>query len=104
MNAELKQQAVAGYVHGFSSMLHIVIGAGEPPPDGYGWNGAPPAIVGHTSGETSHALNLAMLNEGVHLMGDGLMVSSAHTSQDVDDTAQAFSRALAAMKEDGLLP
>ena len=33
---------------------------------------------------------LAMLNEGVHLMGDGMMVSSAHTPEDVDDTARRF--------------
>jgi glutamate-1-semialdehyde 2,1-aminomutase len=102
MNAVLKEQLVAGYVHGFSSMLHIVIGTGEPPPDGYSWNGAPPTTLGHTAAEASHALNLAMLNEGVHLMGDGMMVSSAHTPEDVEATALAFSRALAAMTQDGL--
>jgi glutamate-1-semialdehyde 2,1-aminomutase len=95
MNAVLSEQKVRGYVHGYSSMLHIVIGAGEGPPDRYSWDGAPPASVEHTSRETSH--------EGVHLMGDGLMVSSTHTVEDVEETTQAFARALAAMKEDGLL-
>jgi glutamate-1-semialdehyde aminotransferase len=44
-----------------------------------------------------------MLNEGVDLMGSGLMVSSAHTPDDVEATANAFRSSLRTMKSDGLL-
>ena len=35
-----------------------------------------------------------MINEGVHLMGDGLMVSSAHTTADVDRHTEVFAAAV----------
>jgi glutamate-1-semialdehyde aminotransferase len=101
MNAQLQRHGVAGFVHGFSSMLHIVLGAGTAPPDGFSWHAiAPPGLV-PTDPVAARALNLAMLNEGVHLMGDGLMVSSVHSEEDVATTVEAFGRALTALKLDG---
>jgi glutamate-1-semialdehyde aminotransferase len=43
-----------------------------------------------------------MINEGVDLMAGGMMVSSAHTADDIDRTVEAFRRTLRAMKADGL--
>ena len=51
----------------------------------------------------AQALRLGMINEGVDLMGDGMMVSSAHTDADVDLTIEAFRRTLRAMKDERLL-
>ena len=51
----------------------------------------------------AQALRRGMINEGVALMGDGMMVSSAHTDADVDRTIDAFRRALRAMKDERLL-
>jgi glutamate-1-semialdehyde aminotransferase len=42
-----------------------------------------------------------MINEGVQLMGDGMMVSSVHNDSDVDRTVAAFRASLRAMKDDG---
>jgi glutamate-1-semialdehyde aminotransferase len=44
-----------------------------------------------------------MINEGVDLMGTGGMVSSAHSAADVARTAEAFSRTLRRMKDEGVL-
>jgi glutamate-1-semialdehyde aminotransferase len=44
-----------------------------------------------------------MLNEGVHLFGDLMLVSSAHTSDDVSRTVDAFRATLRAMKDERLL-
>jgi glutamate-1-semialdehyde 2,1-aminomutase len=104
MNEVLHQESIAGGVYGQSSMLHIALGMQQQPPDGYSWGWralpCPPPAVAR---ETGHALRLGMLNEGVHLMGDGMMVSSAHTDDDVARTIDAFRATLLAMKAEGLL-
>ena len=48
------------------------------------------------------ALRLGMLNEGVDLMRDGMMVSAVHTAGDIDRTESAFRATLRAMKEERL--
>jgi glutamate-1-semialdehyde 2,1-aminomutase len=104
MNAAFTEEAVAGAVYGQSSMLHVALGATMQPPDGYtwGWNAVPvPLPAGNT--EAAHALHLGMLNEGVHLMAGGMMVSSAHGDADVDRTIEAFRRTIRALKEERLI-
>ncbi|HEY8172354.1 MAG TPA: aminotransferase class III-fold pyridoxal phosphate-dependent enzyme [Dehalococcoidia bacterium] len=104
MNAALREASMPGAVYGQSSMLHISLGECEQPPDGYGWGWrALPAPLAATSAELSQALRLGMLNEGVDLMGGGLMVSSAHTSNDADRTLSAFRRTLDAIKAERLV-
>jgi glutamate-1-semialdehyde 2,1-aminomutase len=103
MNGVLREAGVAGCVYGYSSMLHIVVGAGEPPPDGYSWGECPPTDTPVMAGEASHALQLAMINEGVHLMATGMMVSSVHDASDVDRTVEAFRASIAELKAGGLL-
>jgi hypothetical protein len=53
---------------------------------------------------TVQALRLAMINEGVDLMGDGMMVSSMHTADDTVATVAAFRSAVRAMKGEALFP
>ena len=101
MNGVMQSESVAGCVYGVSSMLHIAFGEIEPPPDGYGWGaGPPPKAMPPTPPPVSQALRLSMINEGIDLMGGGMMVSSRHSDDDVDRTIEAFRRSLQAMKDE----
>lgn len=104
MNASFRDLSVAGCVYGVSSMLHIALGMEEQPPDGYSWGYAalPCAAPGVTE-ESARALHLGMINEGVHLMGGGMMVSSVHDGTDVARTLEAFRATLGAMRVEGLV-
>lgn len=105
MNAESRSASIEGCAYGVSSMLHIVIGATvAPPDDGYGWpNGEQPPLIRETRSVVAQALRLGMINEGVDLMGGGMMVSSAHDAADVDRTVSAFRNTLQAMKDERFL-
>ena len=49
-------------------------------------------------------IKLAMLNEGVDMMGGiGFMLSAAHTEGDVNRTTEAFERSLVALRDDGVV-
>jgi len=102
MNRVFLNESVAGCVYGQASMLHIAPGMDVQPPDGYswGWKGLPKPAP-RPGRRTAVALRLGLLNEGVDLMGDGMMVSSAHTADDVGRTLEAFRRTLRAMKDAG---
>jgi len=105
LNAVFREESVMGAVYGQSSMLHIAIGMEQQPPDGYSWGwSALPAPRTWSPGAVTTALRRGMLNEGVDLMGDGMMVSSAHTPADVDRTVEAFRHTLRAMRDERLLP
>lgn len=104
MNASFREASVRGVVYGQSSMLHIAFGMEISPPDGYtwGWHALPqnpPAVAN----ETALAFRRSMINLGIDLMGPGLMVSSAHTADDIDRTVAAFRDTLSAMKTEGVL-
>ncbi len=104
LNTVFREESVAGAVYGQSSMLHIALPMAEQPPDGYGWGWrAPSAALTRVSYAATNALQLGMLNEGVHLMAGGMMVSAAHTPDDVDRTEEAFRRTLRAMRSDGVI-
>jgi glutamate-1-semialdehyde 2,1-aminomutase len=103
LNVVLRGMAVSGCVYGMSSMLHVALGPNEPPPDGYSWgDSAPPRPIVATASDGAALLRLALLNEGVDLMGDGMMVSSAHNAGDVAATIDAFGRALSAIRAEGV--
>ena len=104
LNAVFREEGVAGCVYGQSSMLHVALGMDEQPPDGYSWGWcALPSPPPHVSGEASEALRNGVLNEGIDLMAGGMMVSSAHTADDVDRTVSAFRATLRAMRDERLL-
>lgn len=103
LNGVFREESVAGAVYGQSSMLHIVPGMREQPPDGFGWGWrALPSAAPVVSSAAAQGLRLGMINEGVDLMSGGMMVSSAHTRGDVDATVEAFRRTLRAMRAEGL--
>ena len=54
--------------------------------------------------ETAELLRMAMLNEGVDLMGGtGAMTSSVHTEEQLERTVEAFENALSALREEGVV-
>ena len=104
----LSKREVAGHVHGIASVVHVVLGVE------CGCGGdictlphseiARATGTGAQDGGIPSALKLAMLNEGVDIMGGiGFMVSSAHGDEDVDRTAEAFERALVALRDEGVV-
>ena len=102
MNRVFSEESVAGCVYGQASMLHIAPGMDVQPPDGYGWGwSALPRPAPHLRRDLGALLRIGMLNEDVDLMGAGMMVSSAHTAEDVDRTVEALRRTLRAMKDAG---
>lgn len=104
LNEVLRDQSVVGAVYGQSSMLHIALGMEQQPPEGYSWGWrALPAPPPYVAPQLALALRRGMLNEGVDLMGGGLMVSSAHTPDDVARTMEAFRATLQACKAEGLI-
>jgi glutamate-1-semialdehyde 2,1-aminomutase len=104
LNKVLREESVSGCVYGYASMLHISLAPNAAPPDGYSWGDAgPPSPVVQTPGDCGRLLQLAMINEGVHLMGDGMMVSSAHTKADITATAAAFRASVRALRDEGVL-
>lgn len=104
LNKALVDFQVRGYVYWQSSMFHIAMGlAVEDAPEPIA--GAAPRNVPAeelerlSKGEGTHWLRKAMLIEGVDLMRSGGFLSAAHTETDVDETIQAFRRALARLKD-----
>ena len=104
----LSKTEVPGHVYGIASIVHVALGVecgcgGEictmPHADIAGAAGARGDY-----GTRAAAFKLAMLNEGVDIMGGiGFMVSSAHREEDIDRTADSFERALVALREEALV-
>jgi glutamate-1-semialdehyde 2,1-aminomutase len=104
LNAVFREQSVPGCVYGQASMLHFALGWDQQPPDGFGWGWQPlPSRPPRLRPEVGLAFRRGMLNEGVDLMSGGMMVSSAHTDEDVDRTVEALRRTVASMKAEELL-
>jgi glutamate-1-semialdehyde 2,1-aminomutase len=104
MNIALREASVPGCVYGQSSMLHVALGMERQPPDDYTWGwSALPAAPPRVPAETARALRLGMLNEGVDMMGDGMMVSAVHSDDDAAATVEAFRRTLVSMKAEKLV-
>ena len=98
----LNRMEVPGHVHGLASIVHVALGveAGDQE-----ISTVPHAKLAEaTAGQTSSQVKLAMLNEGIDMMGGiGFMVSAAHREEDIDRTSAAFERALAALREERVI-
>lgn len=99
MNAELARLGIPGYVYGQASEFRIVLGGDQvPQPRDYDPRDLPLAFLSSgTRRETERLLNLAMLQRGVHLFGNGGMTSSVHTDDDLSRTVEAWSATLEAL-------
>lgn len=98
----LGRMEVAGHAHGIASIVHVVLGAecdcgGDICPLSHS------ELAQRTSAQAG-PLKLAMLNEGVDMMGGiGFMVSSAHREQDIDRTVEAFENAIGALRSEAVI-
>jgi glutamate-1-semialdehyde 2,1-aminomutase len=95
----LNRTEIPGQVHGLASVVHIALGIES---DDEGISTVPhDRLAKATAGDRSSMIKLAMLNEGVDMMGGiGFMVSAVHCEDDIDLTAEAFERALIALREE----
>ena len=98
----LTKMEVPGHVHGIASIVHIALGV-ECDCGGDICTLPHAQLAEATSPARSNPLYLAMANEGVDLMGSGCMVSAAHREEDIDHTIEAFEKALAALRQEGLV-
>jgi len=99
----MDRMEVAGHAHGIASIVHVALGV-ECDCGGDICTLPHSALEKATGPQHSGPLKLAMLNEGVDMMGGiGFMVSAAHREQDIDRTVEAFERALAALREEGVV-
>ena len=91
--------AVPGQVHGLASVVHIALGIDA---DDEGISTVPhDELAKATAGDRAAMIKLAMLNEGVDMMGGiGFMVSAVHSENDIDRTTEAFERALTALRDE----
>ena len=95
----LNRMEVPGQVHGLASIVHVALGVDAEDEE---ISTVPHDTLAEATAAQSSNLKLAMLNEGVDMMGGiGFMVSAAHTDDEVDRTAEAFERALAALRAEG---
>lgn len=100
MNAELARLDIPGYVYGQASEFRIVLGGDQvPQPRDYDPRDLPLELLSSgTRRETERLLNLAMLQRGVHLFGNGGMTSSVHTDDDLAQTVDSWAGALEALR------
>ena len=95
----LNKMEVPGQVHGLASIVHVVLGVDAEDEE---ISTVSHDTLAEATAAQSSKLKLAMLNEGVDMMGGiGFMVSAAHTDDEVDRTAEAFERALTALRAEG---
>ncbi|HHW15179.1 MAG TPA: aspartate aminotransferase family protein [Firmicutes bacterium] len=105
-NGVLDELGLAGCFYGEGSLFHLVLGLDCPERRGED------TTCGLTAERLAQApppaylmpLHQAMLLEGVHLFSSGGILSTAHTEEDLEFTAEALRRALGSLKEEGLLP
>ena len=99
----LSKMEVPGLVHGVASIVHVALGVDD---DGSGdaSSVSHEEIAKATSSPTPEMVRLAMFNEGVDMMGGiGFMVSAVHDDDQIDRTAEAFERALRALREEQIV-
>ena len=105
----LFRKEVTGHVHGIASVVHVVLGvecdcSGDICTLSYSEIARGTGVGYYMDGGKSSNLKLAMLNEGIDMMGGiGFMVSSVHTENDVGRTADAFERSLVALRLEGMI-
>ena len=99
----LTKMEVTGHVHGIASIVHIALGA-ECGCPGDICTLSHSELADATLGEKATLIKIAMLNEGVDMMGGiGFMLSAAHTENEIGRTAEAFERALTALRDDSVI-
>ena len=99
----LTKMEVTGHVHGIASIVHVALGV-ECDCSGDICTQPHSALAEATSAPRSEMLKLAMLNEGVDMMGGiGFMTSAAHRDEDIDRTVEAFEKSIASLRDERVI-
>ena len=99
----LTKMEVEGHVHGIGSIVHVAVGV-ECDCTGDICTLPHSQLAEATAPPRADRIKIAMANEGVDMMGGiGFMVSAVHEEEQIDRTAEAFERALAALRDDGMV-
>ena len=102
LNEQLSKYEVKGHAHGVASIVHILLDV-ECSCDGYMCT-LDHSEIARSCKTYSGAVKMAMLNEGVDMMGGiGFMVSGVHDENTIDSTSEAFGNALKALRADGII-
>ena len=97
MRDAMGRTEVTGHVHGIASIVHVVLGL-ECESSGENLSLRHSELAERTAAQAG-PLKLAMLNEGIDMMGGiGFIVSAAHEETDIDETIAGFERALHALR------
>ena len=99
----LTKMEVIGHVHGLASIVHVALGVDG---DCSGETCSVPheQIAEATAGPRAAMTRLAMFNEGIDMMGGiGFMVSAVHEDEHIDQTVEAFERALGALRDERII-
>jgi glutamate-1-semialdehyde 2,1-aminomutase len=104
MNEILAQQAIAWKVYGDHSDWKLFYGADAPPQDGSDQSIAdiPWQRLDAKFPEQSRALRQAMILQGVDFNGGRALVGVCHSDEVIDETLEAFAKAVTSVKEAGL--
>ncbi len=96
LNACLARRGVRGVAHGEASRFTLAFDSRLAPGDPRSLRHVPiDALRAQRQTSVAASLTLALLLNGVHFMGLGGFVSTAHTREDIDRTVTALDRALA---------
>lgn len=105
-NEALVRHGVPGFVWGESSVFHIMLGkscSNMVSGDLHSPEGVTPEVLkAGPPPELGHTLHLSMLNHGIDLFHGGGLLSSTHSSADIERTVSAFDESIKQMKEGGL--
>jgi glutamate-1-semialdehyde 2,1-aminomutase len=104
-NAAIVERGVPGYAWGESSVFHLKLGESVPNQTGSDMR-VPAGVSAEALKESGHGrlnglLHLGMMLEGVELFHSGGMTSVVHTTDDVDQSVEAFGRVLDRMAAEG---
>lgn len=105
MNDVLRELGIPGAAYGQASVFRVLLRDGVEPPEGDcdGRSLPSEALAAGTDPETLRLLHLAMICRGVHLFGNGGILSAVHTDADIDRTLEAWKGSLVALRDEGVL-
>jgi glutamate-1-semialdehyde 2,1-aminomutase len=103
-NETLARRGVSGRVYGRSA-LHLYFGPIDTPVESESPSSDYTRFFHPNVGRTCARLDIHLLQRGVaSLRGEVLVLSSAHTREDIERTIVAFDQSIAAMLDEGTLP
>jgi glutamate-1-semialdehyde 2,1-aminomutase len=104
-NAAIVERGLPGYAWGESSVFHLSLGEAVPNQTGSDMR-VPEGVSAEALKDSGHGrlngiLHLGLMLEGVELFHSGGMTSVVHTTDDIDQTVEVFSRVLDRMADEG---